>query len=51
MGIFQWTSLPEKDDFYIHLNKKGITDADYMHAKKVCKEIEITSRKLKMGEK
>ena len=27
-------SLPEREDFYSHLNM-DITDADYMHAKKV----------------
>ena len=25
--------LPEKGDFYSHLNTKDITDADYAHAK------------------
>ena len=29
------TSLPKKEDFYSHLNMQHITDADYMHAKKV----------------
>ena len=28
-------------DFYSHLNMEDITDADYMHAKKVCKDFEI----------
>ena len=28
------TSLPEKEDFYSHLNMKDITDADYRHGKK-----------------
>ena len=29
------TSLPEKEDFYSHLNKEGIADADYMQAKRI----------------
>ena len=33
--------MPEKEDFYSHLNAKDITDADYAHAKKVCKDFEI----------
>ena len=32
------TSLPEKEDFYIHLNVEDITDADYVHAKRVTKK-------------
>ena len=32
------TSLPEKEDFYSHLNMEDITDADYVYAKKVCKD-------------
>ena len=27
--------------FYSHLNLENITDADYMHAKRVCKDFEI----------
>ena len=38
---FNETSLPEKDDFYSHLNMQDITDADYAHAKRVCKDFEI----------
>ena len=34
-------SLPEKKDFYCHLNMGGITDADNVHAKRVCKYFEI----------
>ena len=34
------TSLPEKDDFYGHLNIEDITDADFVYAKRVCKDIE-----------
>ena len=32
--------LPEKD-FYSHLNVEDITDADYVHAKRVCIDFEI----------
>ena len=35
------TSLPEKEDFYSHLNMEDITDADYTQAKRVCKGFEI----------
>ena len=38
---FNETSLPEKGDFYNHLNMEDITDADYAHAKRVCKDFEI----------
>ena len=38
---FNETSLPEKENFYIHLNKEDITDADYTHAKRICKDFEI----------
>ena len=38
---FNETSLPEKEDFYSHLNMKDITDADYAHAKGVCKDFQI----------
>ena len=38
---FNLTSLPEKEDFYSHLNMEDITDADYTHAKKVCQDFEI----------
>ena len=34
------TSLPEKDNFYSHLNMEDITVADYFHAKRVCKDFE-----------
>ena len=30
-----------KEDFYRHLNMKGTTDPDYVHAKRVCKDFEI----------
>ena len=32
------TSLPEKEDFYSHLNIEDITNADYEHVKIVCKD-------------
>ena len=35
------TSLSEKEGFYSNLNMEDISDADYMHAKKVCKDFEI----------
>ena len=35
------TSLPEKERFLCHLNIEDITDADYTHAKIVCKVIEM----------
>ena len=38
---FDETSLHEKEDFYSHLNMEDITDADYAHAKRVCKDFEI----------
>ena len=33
--------LPEKHDFYSDLNMEDITDADYVHVKKVCKDFKI----------
>ena len=38
---FDGKSLPKKGDFYNHLNMEDITDADYAHAKRVCKDFEI----------
>ena len=35
---FNETSPPEKEEFYSNLNIQDITDADYMHAKRVCKD-------------
>ena len=35
------TSLPEKEHFQSHLNMEDITDADYAHAKRVCKDKKI----------
>ena len=36
---FNKISLPEKEDFYSHLNMEDITDANYTHAKRVCKDL------------
>ena len=33
--------LPEKEDFYSHLNMEDITGSDYTHAKRVCKDFKI----------
>ena len=39
---FNEASLPEKKkDFYRHLDTEDITDADYVHPKRVCKDFEI----------
>ena len=38
---FSKISLPEKEDFYSQLNMGDITDADYTHGKKVCKDFKI----------
>ena len=38
---FNETSLPEKEDFYSHLNMEYITAGDYAHAKRVSKDFEI----------
>ena len=38
---FNETPLPEKEDFYSRLNMEDITDANYPHSKRVCKDFEI----------
>ena len=38
---FSEKSLHNKKDFYIHLDMKDITDADYTLAKRFCKDFEI----------
>ena len=38
---FNETTLPGKEEFYINLNIEEITDVDYMHGKRVCKDFEI----------
>ena len=37
---FNETTLPEREEFYSNLNPEDITDADYMHGKRVCKDFE-----------
>ena len=34
---FDETKLPQKEEFYSNLNMEHITDADHIHAKRVCK--------------
>ena len=36
---FNATLLPEKEELYSNLNMTDITDADYMHAKKIVKAL------------
>ena len=38
---FNKTILPEKEEFYSTLNLENITDANYTHAERVCKDFEI----------
>ena len=38
---FNKKSLQGKENFHRHLNMEDITDADYMHAKRVCKDFFI----------
>ena len=38
---FNKTLLPKKEEFYSNLNMEEITDANYMHEKRVCKDFEI----------
>ena len=38
---FNEISLAEYEDFYSHLNMEDITDADYVRAKRICKDFEI----------
>ena len=39
-GKLNEARFSEKEDFYSHLNMKGIIDVDYAHAKRVCKDFE-----------
>ena len=43
---FNETTLPKKEEFYSNLNMEYITDAGYIHQKRVCKDFEIK----KLGE-
>ena len=44
---FNETLLSEKEAFYSRLNMEDITDTDYAHTKRVCKDFEIKkSRKI-----
>ena len=38
---FNETLLPEKEDFYSHLNMEDITDGDCAHVKRVWKDFKI----------
>ena len=38
---FNETPFPQKEEFYRNLNVENITNVDYMHAKRVCKDFEI----------
>ena len=38
---FNEISLPEKEEFYSNLSMEGITYADYIHTKRVCKDFDI----------
>ena len=38
---FNETTLPEKEEFYSDLDMEDITDAYYMHAKRVCTDFKI----------
>ena len=35
---FNETTLPEKEEFYSNLNMEDITEVDYMHVKRICKD-------------
>ena len=41
MEKFNETTLTEKEEFYSNVNMEDITEVDYMHAKRVCKDFEI----------
>ena len=38
---FNKTSLPKKEEFYNNFGMEDNTEADYMYAKRVCKDLEI----------
>ena len=37
-------SSPEKEDFYSHLRVDDITDADYTHTNRVCKDLRVNKK-------
>ena len=41
MKKFNEVPLPEKEDFYSKLYMEDISDSDYVHAKRVCKDFKI----------
>ena len=41
MGKFLWNIIAIKEAFNSNLDMENITDADYMHAQRVCKDFEI----------
>ena len=43
LGKSNKKSLPEKEDLYSYLNMEDITDANYKHAKRVCKDFKINN--------
>ena len=43
---FNETSLLGKENFYSQLSMEDITDADYAHAKRVCKDFEEKLRRI-----
>ena len=40
---FKETLLPEKEDSYSKLNMEDITDVDYTHGERVCRDFEETN--------
>ena len=38
---FNEATLPKKEEFYTSFNMEEITDVDYMHVKRSCKDFEI----------
>ena len=43
LGKFNETSLPQKEEFFSNLNMEEITDSDYIHAKRICKDFKTKS--------
>ena len=40
--LFSESPLPVKGEFYNNLNMKDVTYSDYNHAKRICKDFEIS---------